>query len=69
MGLLNKIASKKLVGSVVKDGKTVVVSAATKTSTWTRTDAMAQKVGETLMENLKNFEGPLPKDTEEVCSR
>jgi hypothetical protein len=69
MGILNKISSKKLIGSVVKDGKTIAVSAATKTSTWTRTEVMADKVGDTLMESLKDYDGPLPKETEEICSR
>ncbi|CAO2648137.1 Nn.00g090590.m01.CDS01 [Neocucurbitaria sp. VM-36] len=65
----NKIVSKKFISNVVKDGKTVAVSAATKTSTWTRDDAIAQKVGELLKDSLGNWSGQLPEGTEEICSR
>jgi hypothetical protein len=65
----NKIVSKKFISNVVKDGKTVAVSAATETSTWKRDDVTAQKVGELLKNSLGNWSGNLPEGTEEICSR
>ncbi|KAH7413917.1 hypothetical protein DE146DRAFT_750105 [Phaeosphaeria sp. MPI-PUGE-AT-0046c] len=65
----NKIVSKTFISNVVKDGKTVAVSAATETSTWKRDNAMARKVGEVLMESLSNWSGELPEGTKEICSR
>jgi len=64
----NRIVSKTVIGSVMKDGKTVAISAATETSTWQRDEAMAQKVGEILKNNIANF-GPLPEGTVDVCVR
>jgi hypothetical protein len=69
MSSFNKIVSKKFISNVVKDGKTVAVSAATKTSAWTRDEAMAQKVGELLKDSLSDWNGQLPEGTEEICSR
>ncbi|RKF56524.1 hypothetical protein OnM2_080057 [Erysiphe neolycopersici] len=65
----NKIFTKMFVSKVVKDGKTVVVSAATETSHWKRNEAMAQKVGEFLEDSLGNWSGQLPEGTVEICSR
>lgn len=69
MSSINNIISKKIVSTIVKDGKSVVVSAATETSHWKRPDSMAQKVGSVLKESLESWGGKLPEDTKEVCSR
>lgn len=69
MSSINKIISKKIVSSIVKDGKSVLVSAATETSEWKRPDSVAEHVGGLLKESLANWTGSLPEGTKEVCSR
>lgn len=44
MSSINKVISKKIVSTIVKDGKSVVVSTATETSQWKRPDAVAEKL-------------------------
>lgn len=65
---INRVVNKTVIGSIVKDGKTVAISAATETSTWKRDQATAQKVAEVLKKNIANF-GPLPEGTVDVCVR
>jgi hypothetical protein len=65
----NKIISKKIIGTALKDGATITVSVATKTTMWTRADFAAEKVGLVLSRSLSDWKEPLPTDTQEVCSR
>jgi hypothetical protein len=65
----NQILAKKLVGTAVKNGATVKLSVATKTTHWTRPDFTADKVGAVLTKSLSNWKEPLPNDTQEICSR
>jgi hypothetical protein len=69
MPAINKIVSRKVVDTVVKDGSTVLISAATETLTWKRTEAMAEKVGGDLKNAVGGWDGKLPPGTTEVCSR
>jgi len=65
----NQILAKKLVGTAMKDGATVKLSVATRTTYWTRPDLAADKVGTVLSKSLPNWKEPLPNDTQEICSR
>ena len=50
----NQILAKKLIGTAVKDGATVTLSVATKTTHWTRPEFTADKVGTVLTKSLSN---------------
>jgi hypothetical protein len=65
----NKIFSKKVVSTIIKDGKSILISAATETSAWTRPDSAADQVGADLKKLLLDYTNPLPKGTENVCAR
>lgn len=65
----NQILAKKLVGTAMKDGATVKLSVATRTTYWTRPDLAADKVGTVLSKSLTDWKEPLPNDTQEICSR
>jgi hypothetical protein len=67
--LINQILAKKLVGTAVKDGATVKLSVATRTTYWTRPDIAVDKVGIALSKSLPSWKEPLPNDTKEICSR
>lgn len=45
---MNRVLSKQVVGTAIKDGKSIVVSAATETTFWTRSDTFAKSVGTSL---------------------
>jgi len=65
----NKILKRAAVDTIVKDGKSIVVSAATETTNWRRTDAIATTAGTALKDSLASYSKPLPEGTKEVCSR
>lgn len=69
MASFNKIISKKVVDTLVKDGKSIAISAATETLDWKRTDSAASTAGANLKASLATFSKPLPAGTKEVCSR
>ncbi|KAF1846887.1 uncharacterized protein K460DRAFT_303804 [Cucurbitaria berberidis CBS 394.84] len=60
---------RKVVNTIVKDGKSVVVSAATETTYWKRPDSIAEKVGSVLIDSIGSWDGKLPDGTVEVCCR
>ncbi|KAI1405312.1 hypothetical protein F4819DRAFT_444779 [Hypoxylon fuscum] len=67
---MSKIVTKKLLGSVLTpSGKNVAISAATRTTNWTRTDAAAELMKESLEAAIEKNEDVLPPGTTEVCTR
>lgn len=67
--VFNQVLTKKVIGTAMKDGATVTLSVATKTSCWIRPDTVVDVVGEVLKKSFGNWRDPLPKGTKEVCSR
>jgi hypothetical protein len=66
----NKIINKKVLGSVtVSSGKSLVLSAATKTTNWERPDFMASAMREPLEKAVTANESVLPNNTAEVILR
>lgn len=65
----NQIIAKKVIGTAVKDGTTVTLSVATRTTHWMRADMAVQKVGSVLSKAIPDWKEPLPADTKEICSR
>lgn len=67
---VNKIVSKKLLGSVVsKGGQQITISAATVTSTWKRPESIAEQMKTPLEQAVLANQDVLPPGTAEVCSR
>jgi hypothetical protein len=65
----NKIISKKIIGTALKDGATITLSVATKMTIWTRADFAVEKVRSVLSKSLSDWKEPLPTDAQEVCFR
>jgi hypothetical protein len=65
----NQIIKNVAVGSIVKSGKELTLSVATKTSYWIRPDNTAYVVGERLKKLAEKFTGPLPEKTVEMVAR
>lgn len=65
----NRVISSKLVGTLVKGGKDIAVSAATRTSTWTRAEDTAAKVGENILTEAKKNLNSIPEGAKEVVIR
>ncbi len=65
----NKIFAKKIVDTVVKDGKSIVISAATETTHWRRLDSVAASAGDAVKTAVISSSEPLPAGTVEVCAR
>lgn len=65
----NAVIQKKFVGTIVKNGANVVLSAATETSSWTRPESMADKAGELLASSVTANPDKVPTGTKEMCVR
>lgn len=65
----NKILAKKVLGSIVKNGKTITLSTATETTHWKRPDVIADVMKEPFTKAVVEYTGPLPEDTNEICAR
>ncbi|KAF2225502.1 hypothetical protein BDZ85DRAFT_279187 [Elsinoe ampelina] len=65
----NHIFKKIRVGTVVKDGKGIVVSVATSTSHWQRTDEMARQQAAPFLAAVDDFKGGIEQGTSEICAR
>jgi len=63
----NLVYAKKVVGSVLKNGKEIIVSAATETSLWKRPEEAADKIGKEMIDNSEDWVDQLPEGTKEVC--
>ncbi|KAK5624826.1 hypothetical protein RRF57_000542 [Xylaria bambusicola] len=67
---MSKIISKKLLGSVLTStGKSVSISAATRTTNGVRTDAAAESMKEALEAAIEKNERVIPQGTAEICTR
>ncbi|KAE8143600.1 hypothetical protein BDV38DRAFT_231716 [Aspergillus pseudotamarii] len=65
----NQIISKKTVSKIIKNGREVTISVATKTSHWIRPDVAADAVGDAFTKAVEGYTGELPADTKDVCAR
>lgn len=65
----NKIISKVQVGSVVKDGKNIILSVATKTSDWTRTEEQAKAHAPAWKKAVTESLDKIKDDTVEIVQR
>jgi hypothetical protein len=65
----NKIFAKTTLGTILKDGATIVVSAATETSQWKRPDFVAEAIKAPLTAAIQKYPKALPVGTVEVCAR
>ncbi|KAF1996577.1 hypothetical protein P154DRAFT_608330 [Amniculicola lignicola CBS 123094] len=63
------IVSKRIIGSLSRNGRQVTLSAATETDAWRRSDEMADKVGEILKTTVEKKPEQLPADTQQVILR
>lgn len=69
MSGINYIFKKIRVGKVVKDGKEIVLSVATKTQAWTRTEEVAKEQGSEFLAVIEDKINQVSSDTREICSR
>ncbi|KAK1086661.1 hypothetical protein LTR33_001461 [Friedmanniomyces endolithicus] len=69
MSSFNKILKKVRVGTVAKDGKEIVLSVATSTSNWNRTEDMAKQQGSAFKAAVENSLNVVGRDTKEISSR
>lgn len=66
----NLIKTKVRVGSIIKNGKEIVCSVATETSSWTRPEEIAQKQGPAFLKALERMApGSIGSDTKEIFER
>jgi hypothetical protein len=65
----NHIIKKKVLGSVISGGKMLVLSAATETDHWKRTEFMADKLKGPLEEAVESSSEKIPSWADEVCAR
>jgi hypothetical protein len=65
----NQIISKKTVRTIIKNGREVTISVATKTTKWTRPDVAVDAVGDAFTKAVEAYNGELPADTKDVCAR
>lgn len=65
----NQILSKKTVGTVVKNGREITISVATRTSKWFRLDIGVDAIANPFVAAVEDFKGELPEDTQDVCAR
>ena len=65
----NQIFAKKASGSIVVGGKTVALSAATKTSLWDRPDNVAATMKGALEKAVHENPKVLPAGIVEICTR
>jgi hypothetical protein len=65
----NQIISKKTVRTIIKNGREVTISVATKTTKWTRPDVAFDAVGDAFTKAVEAYNGELPADTKDVCAR
>ena len=65
----NQIISKKTIGTIIKNGREITISVATKTSQWIRPDATVDAVGDAFAKAVEGYNGELPVDTKDVCVR
>ncbi|KAK2054923.1 hypothetical protein LY76DRAFT_596493 [Colletotrichum caudatum] len=65
----NQILARKTLGSYVIAGKTVKLSAATKTTLWKRTDAVTEAFKEPLEAAISNNQSEIPDNAAEICTR
>lgn len=66
---MSSIAARKFVGSIVKNGKTIDLYAATQTVAWRRTDDQALEVGNVLKSTLEANPDLVPANTKEITLR
>lgn len=69
MSGINYIFKKIRVGKVVKDGKEIVISVATKTQAWTRPEEVAKNQGPEFRAVIEDKINEVYSDTREICSR
>lgn len=65
----NQIISKKTVRTIIKNGREVTISVATKTTKWTHPDVAVDAVGDAFTKAVEAYNGELPADTKDVCAR
>ncbi|KAE8146936.1 hypothetical protein BDV25DRAFT_43552 [Aspergillus avenaceus] len=65
----NKILSKKTVGTIVKNGKEITISVATRTEKWMRPDVAVDAIADPFTEAVDGFTGNLPENTKDICAR
>lgn len=69
MPSIHRIISKELVGSAVKDGKTMTLSIATETSSWRRLNTAIEPSTEVLQRSLAVHKSRIPEGTVDICLR
>jgi hypothetical protein len=57
------------VRTIIKNGREVTISVATKTTKWTRPDVAVDAVGDAFTKAVEAYNGELPADTKDVCAR
>lgn len=65
----NKIIERKVVNTIVKNGKTIILSVATKTDKWHRPDFIPDLMKDSWSQAVSDFTGTLPDGTKEICAR
>ncbi|CCF47813.1 hypothetical protein CH063_04292 [Colletotrichum higginsianum] len=65
----NQILSRKALGSYAVAGRTLKLSAATKTTLWKRTDSITETFKEPLEAAIYTNQDVIPANTAEICTR
>jgi hypothetical protein len=69
MAFVNKIKKVVLVDNVMKNGASIAISVATKTTAWMRTENAAVRAGHALKDTLEKSPEHIPEDTTELIVR
>lgn len=65
----NQIIRKKLLGTIMKNGKQIKLSAAVETSQWTRPEFAVDSMKDSFEKAVSGYTGKLPEDVTEICAR
>ncbi|KAF2441465.1 hypothetical protein P171DRAFT_446350 [Karstenula rhodostoma CBS 690.94] len=65
----NEIFNHVITGSIVRNGKTIDIGAATQTAFFTRTDEMAKDVSDNLYASFEHPDQPIPPGTTAIIAR
>ncbi|KAB8244555.1 hypothetical protein BDV35DRAFT_359645 [Aspergillus flavus] len=65
----NQILKRKIIGSILKNGKEIKLSVATETSHWKRPECVADGMADRVINIVQSYSKPLPHGTSEVCIR
>ncbi|KAL1979045.1 hypothetical protein VTN96DRAFT_7234 [Rasamsonia emersonii] len=63
------IIAKKTIGTIVKNGQLITLSAATRTTHWMRPEIAVDAMKDSFAQAVEGYTGDSPEDTREICAR